>query len=77
MKTLPTEPEYLSLINTLLKIIDQNNLSDSDKLASIICLIVISFEIDKYEQDIIARLYNNETNTVEELFCFRTFLSLL
>ncbi|MDR3599100.1 MAG: TetR/AcrR family transcriptional regulator C-terminal domain-containing protein [Desulfosporosinus sp.] len=70
MKTLPTEPEYLSLINTLLNIIDQTNLSDSDKSTSIICLInyAISFEIDKYEQDKINIIFNNETETVEELF---------
>lgn len=71
MKTLPSEPEYLSLINTLLKIIDQNDLSDNDKFSSIMCLLnyVIYFEVDQYERDKVNIAMKNETDTgAYELF---------
>lgn len=71
MKTLPSEPEYLSLINTLLKIIDQNDLNDNDKFSSIMCLLnyVIYFEVDQYERDKVNIAMKNETDTgAYELF---------
>jgi len=71
MMTLPSESEYLSLINTLLKIIDQNDLSDNDKFSSVMCLLnyVIYFEIDQYERDKVNMTMKNETATgARELF---------
>lgn len=71
MNTVPSEPEYLSLINTLLKIIDQNDLSDNDKFSSIMCLLnyVIYFEVDQYERDKVNIAMKNETDTgAYELF---------
>jgi AcrR family transcriptional regulator len=52
MRTVPSEPDYLALINTLLQIIDHLPLEEKDKFSSIACLLnyVISFELDKYEQ---------------------------
>ncbi|MEK3672492.1 TetR/AcrR family transcriptional regulator [Paenibacillus sp. FSL R10-2771] len=52
MRTVPSEPDYLALINSLLQIVDHHPVSDSDKFSSIACLLnyVIAFELDKYEQ---------------------------
>lgn len=71
MKTLPSEADYLRLVNALLKIVDQLKLSDRDKFSSTVCLLnyVISFEVDKYEQDKINLAMNNEADTgAKELF---------
>ncbi|MNC07620.1 hypothetical protein D3C75_551730 [compost metagenome] len=64
MRTLPSEPNYLSLLNTLLQIVDHLPLSDSDKFSLIACVLnyVISFELDKYEQDRIDLAMKNEPN---------------
>jgi len=52
MRTIPTEPDYMILINELLQIIDELPMEDKDKFSSIMCLLnyVIFFELDKYEQ---------------------------
>ncbi|AIQ70116.1 TetR/AcrR family transcriptional regulator [Paenibacillus graminis] len=52
MRTVPSEPDYLALINGLLEIIDPLPLEEKDKFASIACVMnyVISFELDKHEQ---------------------------
>jgi TetR/AcrR family tetracycline transcriptional repressor len=71
MKTLPSEPEYIRLINKLLKIIDTCSLSDSEKFSSITCLLnyIISFELDRYEQNKIdIAMQNGIYSGVPELF---------
>lgn len=52
MKTIPTEPDYMILINELLQVIDELPFEDEDKFSSIMCLLnyVLFFELDKYEQ---------------------------
>jgi TetR/AcrR family tetracycline transcriptional repressor len=52
MRTVPMDPDYLTVINTLLRIIDPLPIEERDKFASAACLLnyVISFELDKYEQ---------------------------
>lgn len=71
MRTLPSEPEYMSLINTLLQIVDHLPLSDSEKFSLIGCVLnyVISFELDRYEQDRINQAMKDEPNGgAQELF---------
>lgn len=52
MQTLPSEPEYLALINAMLIIVDPLPLSDRDKFSAIACMLnyVLSFELDRYQQ---------------------------
>ena len=62
MRTVPSELDYLALINSLLQIVDHLPISDSDKFSSVACLLnyVISFELDKYEQRRVNTAMENE-----------------
>ena len=72
MRTIPTEPDYLILINELLQVIDELPMEDKDKFSSIMCLLnyVIFFELDKYEQKKTQRLIFEEfgPNNAQTLF---------
>ncbi|QJX61060.1 TetR family transcriptional regulator [Niallia circulans] len=72
MKTIPTEPDYMILINELLQVVDDLPMEDKDKFSSIMCLLnyVIFFELDKYEQKKTQLLILEEfgPNDVQTLF---------
>ncbi|MED5019619.1 TetR/AcrR family transcriptional regulator C-terminal domain-containing protein [Paenibacillus chibensis] len=53
MRTLPSEPDYLSMINKMLQILDPLRLSDSYKFSLVATVMnyVISFELDRYEMN--------------------------
>lgn len=52
MRTAPTNPDYLVLVNTLLQIVDELPLDDKSKFSAVMCLLnyIIVFELDEYEQ---------------------------
>jgi AcrR family transcriptional regulator len=62
MQTPPSGSEYLTLINSMLLIIEPLPLSDRDKFSSIACLMnyILSFELDGYECEKINIAIKNE-----------------
>ncbi|WP_369293188.1 TetR/AcrR family transcriptional regulator C-terminal domain-containing protein [Clostridium boliviensis] len=53
MQTMPSAPDYVSIYERMLFIIETLSLSDKDKFSSIACFMnyILAFELDAYERN--------------------------